>query len=533
MRFTSGPAARVSSAEAAGGSQRRPQVALAVGCEDVARLRELSSDAAPWAVLHVHGSQELQDALRDARVRVGLVHIRPPASRPEEVKALLQESTALFWIALVERGALDSPEWRRVVLEWCYDYHTLPLDSERLRVVLGHVQGVARLRALEVGQAPPHLVDRGGLGESGEEQMVGTSPVIREVFAAIRRCAVGSAPVLISGESGTGKELTARAVHERSDFAQGPFVVVSCGTMSKELARSELFGHVQGAFAGATQDEIGMLEKADGGSLLLDEVGDLSLDLQAALVRFLEKKTVQAVGSTTPRLVNVQIITSTRLDLRAAVKAGRFRDDLFYRLNVLRIDLPPLRARGDDIDVLAQFFFRRFERQIHSRCYGFSEAARAAMRAHGWPGNVRELINRIRRALVMCRSRLIEPEDLELTGGSRSNDVQPLGAVRAAAERAAVRRALETSPSVSEAARRLEITRTTLYQLMRKYDVRESPVRASAGTVPVARLSEALEANGYNVSRTARALGISRRTLYERMRRSGIQPGKPHDSEVA
>lgn len=320
------------------------------------------------------------------------------------------------------------------------------------------------------------------VGHAGEPMIVGQCRAMQGVFKAIRRYATADAPLLITGESGTGKELAALAVHERSDFADGPFVAINCGGLPANLIASELFGHEKGAFTGATSRRVGHIEAADGGTLFLDEIGDMPLDLQANFLRFLETRTIERLGGNKSFKVNARIIAATNVDLEAAVKTERFRRDLFYRLDVLRIRMPALRERAEDIELLVKFFVQQAcqelgtqERLVHSR-------AIAALKAYAWPGNVRELISKIRRAVVMAEEEMLDVGDFELdecampavgyprsATGSFGQAPAELADLRAEAEARAIGDSLERHRyNVSAAAKELNISRTTMYKTMRR-----------------------------------------------------------------
>lgn len=252
--------------------------------------------------------------------------------------------------------------------------------------------------------------------------LVFEDPGSQALLARIERLAPSEANVLIMGETGTGKELVARHVHGLSRRKDGPFLAVNCGAFSETLVESELFGHEKGAFTGASDTKAGWFEAADGGTLFLDEVGDLPLGMQVKLLRVLQEREVVRLGSRKAKPVNVRVIAATNVYLEDAVAAGKFREDLFYRLRVASILLPPLRERRGDILPLAEFFLRDYTSRLNYHPAEFSEGARRALLIHDWPGNIRELENVVHYALLVCRDSLIRPEDLHVGGGSTANE---------------------------------------------------------------------------------------------------------------
>jgi DNA-binding NtrC family response regulator len=249
-------------------------------------------------------------------------------------------------------------------------------------------------------------------------------------------------------------------------------VVVDCGSLPPTLIQSELFGYEKGAFTGAQQPHKGHIEAATGGTLFLDEIGELPRDLQVNLLRFLQEKTINRLGSARKIPVDVRVIAATHVNLEKAVREGRFREDLYYRLNVIHFSVPALRERDGDIELLADFYFRKFSSEAKFSAKGYSLAALQAMRNHAWPGNVRELINRIRQALVMCENGLIRPNDLGLGAVGIAHKRVPLDDARAAAEKCAIEACLSSARhNVSQAARELGVSRVTLYRLMEKYAI--------------------------------------------------------------
>ncbi len=305
--------------------------------------------------------------------------------------------------------------------------------------------------------------------------MVGTSDAIRGVFQLIRRAAPFDVPVLLTGESGTGKELAALAIHERSLRSEKPFVPINCGAIPESLLESELFGYEKGAFTGATQARKGRFETAEGGTLFLDEVGELTPPLQVKLLRFLENHVVEHVGGRAGIPIDVRVIAATNRDLHAMVPDGTFREDLFFRLAVLTIELPPLRERGDDILLLSRYFLERYCKQSGKTLAGFSREAIGALLEHPWRGNVRELINRVRRAVVVCEGSLVDPADLDLAPSGRTARVTTLREARRRAEQECLGAALQRARgNRKEAARLLGISRTQLYEMLGRHRVPNS-----------------------------------------------------------
>lgn len=308
--------------------------------------------------------------------------------------------------------------------------------------------------------------------EESDIEMIGSCEAIKRTFAALRRFATTDAPILITGESGTGKEIAAQTVHERSSRVDQPFIPINCGAIPEMLLESELFGHERGAFTGAHAQKKGKVEIADGGTLFLDEVGELPLTLQVKLLRFLEDLRYERVGGTRLMQVDVRVIAATNKDLPLAVSKREFREDLYYRLAVLSIHLPPLRERDDDVLIMARVFLTRYADESGREIRGFTPAANTAIRNHPWNGNVRELINRIRRAVVMADKPWIEATDLGLEGSNSDMSTLSLPAARGRLEKELIQKAIaRTEGNIAKAARELDISRPHLYQLMKKHDV--------------------------------------------------------------
>lgn len=408
--------------------------------------------------------QQPQALQAEALVCVLLMR-QAPVAHLADIEACVRQWRTAEWIGICGPSAMQSAPLRDLVLNYLFDYHTLPVDLDRLAHTVGHAWGRAALRV----EHSARLSINDSLG------MVGGSASIAQLRWQIRKVAATNAPVLISGESGSGKELAAQAIHRISARKDGPFIAVNCGAITPSLIHSELFGHERGSFTGAVAERRGLIEGANGGTIFLDEIGDLSLELQTNLLRFLQEKTICRVGSSRHLRVDARVVAASHVNLEQAVAAGTFRQDLFYRLNVLAVSVPPLRERKGDIPMLAQHFFRQCLADTSSRLEGFSQPALAAMIAHDWPGNVRELFNRVQRAMVMTDRRMIVPADLGL-GHHPAPTLVGLDTARTQAEREAIHLSLlRVGRNVSQAARDLGVSRMTLYRLMEKHGIAPGP----------------------------------------------------------
>lgn len=360
-------------------------------------------------------------------------------------------------IAALESGAHD-------ILE-------KPVRFDVLRVVL---QRAMYLFGLE--QASRAIPNQTSTTEC--EGLVGNSKPMQDVFGMIRRVGPSDVPVLITGESGTGKELVARAIHRLSGRKEAPFVAINCGAIPETLLESELFGYEKGAFTGAVQQRKGRLESAQGGTLFLDEIGDIPLSLQVKLLRFLQGREVHRLGGTDTVSIDVRVLAATNIDLKEAIDSGRFRKDLFYRLCVVALPVPGLKAREADIILLARTFLKKFAAEQNRILKGFTPQAIEALLAHNWPGNVRELENRVKRAVVMAEGKYVSPMHLELNDFSSAGlGSTPLRTVRDIREKELVQAALEkVDGNVSKAAVELGISRPTLYQMLSRHGLRSPKI---------------------------------------------------------
>ena len=421
---------------------------------------EFGNCMAHWEIVRVGTLAEAAQALRGRACTVGLLDGVIGALRPREVDQFLRAHSQVQWVGVVGAPALASEACRDLIADHLVDYHSQPVDARRLADTLGHVHGWATLR------------DGRPRATTQPSRQIGTSAAIVRLREQVARVARTAAPVLIWGESGSGKELAAQAVHAQSARAHAPFIAVNCGAIAPNLIQSELFGHEKGAFTGAAQAKAGLLEAADNGTVFLDEIADLPRALQANLLRFLQEKTITRLGATRATPLDVRVIAASHVDLQEAVARGAFREDLYYRLAVLPVTVPPLRERRDDLMLLADHFFALYAAEKHPRLKGFASGAVSAILAHHWPGNVRELMNRVRRAMVMAEGRLVSAHDL---GFEDPFDAAPpaLDATRMHSERSAIKACLDRAGhNVSRAARELGVSRTTMYRLLSKHGMR-------------------------------------------------------------
>jgi transcriptional regulator with PAS, ATPase and Fis domain len=294
----------------------------------------------------------------------------------------------------------------------------------------------------------------------------------------VQKVASTDISVLITGETGTGKELIARELHRRSPRASGPFVTINCGAIPENLIESELFGHVRGAFTGAVASRAGKFQTADGGTLFLDEIGELPLNLQVKLLRALQERVVFRVGDSRPEKVDIRIVAATNRVLEDEIKRGSFREDLYYRLNVVNLWLPPLRERGDDVLIIAKALLSKYGDEMKSQVRGFNPTALAAIRKHGWPGNIRQLENRIKKALVLCDKTLLDAEDLDL-GAEAQQPIVPLEKAKEEYQRKYVLEVLErNNGNRTQTARDLGVDPRTIFRYLEK---EQNPMPSAAG----------------------------------------------------
>jgi len=356
------------------------------------------------------------------------------------------------------------------VSKGAFDYFNKPVNIDELKIIFKRALYLQRLEK-ENKRLSEELSNK-----SVFEELVGSSSQIQSVFSLIKRVAPTDATVLITGESGTGKELAAKAIHSLSNRKDKPFIIVNCGAIPENLLESELFGHEKGAFTDAHAQRKGKLEAAEGGTVFLDEIGEMSLSLQVKILRFLQERVIERVGSNTPIELDVRVIAATNSDLTKKIKDGVFREDLYYRLSVIQINIPPLRDREGDVMLLANYFLNKYKSDmVGKEIKGFNNEAKKILTSYVWPGNVRELENKVRRAVILSNEPFITAGDLGFNKkdkASFSNDTFSLKKARSDLEVSLIKKALHKAKgNVSIAARFLGITRPTLYDLMKKYNI--------------------------------------------------------------
>ncbi len=438
--------------------------------DDTGLLRKLR-----WAFSEhkVHAAGTRQEALaliRAHTIPVAIVDLGLPpdpdgASEGLATLSEIREISAGTKVIIATGNETREHALRAIALG-AYDFYQKPIDIEILRMIVGRAEQMYEL------EAENRRLTEAAAASSPIDGIIATSPEMLRVLRNIEKLAPTDVTVLLLGESGTGKELLAHAIHKLSRRAAGPFVPINCAAIPETLLESELFGHEKGAFTGALRQNIGRVESAHRGTLFLDEIGDVPPAMQVKLLRFLQDQMVERIGSRRPVQVDVRIVCATNQDLDRMMKEGRFREDLFYRLNEVAIRVPPLRERPADAVVLASFFLRRFAGEYDRAARGLSSSALAAIRDYSWPGNVRELENRVKRAVVMTEGALVTAADLDLPGAGDDVKSLDIRAARARAEREVIQLALtQTGSNLSRAAKLLGISRPTLYDLMQQHQL--------------------------------------------------------------
>jgi DNA-binding NtrC family response regulator len=411
----------------------------------------------------VSSGREALFAVQQKQYDLALLDIKMPGMDGMELQKKLRELDADLTVVIMT-GYASVETAVEALKTGAYDYITKPIDPDELVHLVSNALSHKRYKR-ELERLRDNLQEI-----YPDTKLIGNSPAIRRVLELVEMVAATDTTVLIFGESGTGKELVARAIHAASPRRNMPMVVIHCGALTETLLESELFGHERGAFTGAQYRKKGKFEVADGGSVFLDEIADISLKTQTDLLRVLQEKEIQRVGGSQTVKVDFRCIAATNKNLEDLVKAGTFRPDLYYRLKVFAIDLPPLRERREDIPLLADHFLKKFATAMNKPLPTLSPLAVDLLLAHDWPGNVRELENAVERAMVIGRGPEIQPADFPF----QLQPVQPVaGRTLDEMERGHIERVLqETAGNLSRAARILDIDRTTLYNKLRRYGLK-------------------------------------------------------------
>ncbi len=455
------------------GNQTTPPASILVVDDDRAHRTMLRTLVGGWGyeMFEADDGAAAIEAVEDRPFDLILMDIRMiKVSGLEALEKIQMLNPAIPVILMTAYSSVETAV--EALKKGAYDYLTKPLDFEKLKVTLRRAADHRRLR-----EENRELRKR--LGEQFDPgRIIGRSSSMERLLETVSQVAPSEATVLISGESGTGKELVAGAIHYNSPRREGPFVKINCAAITETLLESELFGHERGAFTGAERRKEGKFFQASGGTLFLDEVSEMSLQMQVKLLRVLQEREFSRVGGEEVLKVDVRLVAATNRDLAGAIEEGTFREDLYYRLDVVGLQLPPLRERREDIPLLCQHFLQRFAEKNRKQIKGFTPEAMDGLTRYRWPGNVRELMNAVERAVVLARSDYLSADDFPMIGqGAQDNGAEALPAVGLSGdqtldnvERATILKTLEAvGGNKSEAARRLGITRKTLHTKLKKY----------------------------------------------------------------
>jgi two-component system, NtrC family, response regulator len=437
--------------------------------DDAGLLRQLRWAFSDHKVVAASRRQEAVDCMRNDPVPVAILDLGlpPDPDGASEGLATLAEILAIAPATkvIIATGNETREHALRAIALGAYDFYQKPIDIDVLQLIVSRAEQMFELEAENRRLLRAATV-------SPIDGIIAGSPEMLQVLRNIEKIAPADVTVLLLGESGTGKELLARAIHKLSGRAQEPFVPINCAAIPETLLESELFGYEKGAFTGAVKQTVGRIESADRGTLFLDEIGDVPLLMQVKLLRFLQDQVVERIGGRNPVQVDVRIVCATNQDLDRMMAEGRFREDLYYRLNEVAVQVPPLRERAADAVVLASFFLRRFASEYGRTVRGFSSGALVAIKDHPWPGNVRELENRVKRAVVMSEGSLLLASDLDLATPGEELQSLAIRAARARAEREVLQLALaQAGANLSKAAKLLGVSRPTLYDLMQQHQI--------------------------------------------------------------
>jgi DNA-binding NtrC family response regulator len=455
-----------------------PDILLVEDKESLRRVLRLTLEHAGYSVTECADAREAAAEIARAPYRLVLTDLRMPHGSGLDVLHAARAADAdVPVVVMTAYGSID--EAVQAMKDGAHDFLQKPVDSNHLLLLIGRALEQARLRTENI------LLREEWSRRYGFPRIIGESDAIKRAVAETQRVAQTEATVLLLGESGTGKELFARAVHHLSHRRDQPFVAINCAAIPETLIESELFGHERGAFTGATERRPGKFELATGGTVFLDEIGELPLAVQGKLLRAIEEKTVDRIGGRMPVPVDVRIVAATNRELQQAAEAGEFRRDLYFRLAVFPVTIPPLRVRGEDVVLLARHFAAQFGRELRGREATLKDETLAALRAHAWPGNVRELENAIERACILADTSVLDPRDLSLP--SARADEGASGSPETFA-------ALDLSGSLAEATER------------------------AVTFVERRKIAEALDAHDGNKTRAAETLGVSYKTLLTKIK---------------
>jgi DNA-binding NtrC family response regulator len=450
-----------------------PDILLVEDKDSLRRVLRLTLEAAGYTVTESADARAAAAEIARTPHRLVLTDLRMPhGSGLDVLRAARSADPEVPVIVMTAYGSID--EAVQAMKDGAHDFLQKPVDSNHLLLLVERALEQARLRTENI------LLREEWSRRYGFPRILGESEAIKRAVAETQRVSQTEATVLLLGESGTGKELFARAVHHLSARRDKPFVAINCAALPETLIENELFGHERGAFTGASERRLGKFELAAGGTVFLDEIGELPISVQGKLLRAIEEKTVDRIGGRAPIPVDVRVVAATNRDLRAAVESGDFRRDLFFRLAVFPVEIPPLRARGEDVLLLARHFAAQLGRELRGREATLGDASIAALRAHTWPGNVRELENAIERACILSDTAALEPRDLGLVT-NLAGEPQELAAV-------------DTSGTLAEAADR------------------------AVRFVERRKIGAALRAYDGNKTRAAEALGVSYKTLLTKIK---------------
>jgi DNA-binding NtrC family response regulator len=454
-----------------------PDILLVEDKESLRRVLRLTLEAAGYSVTEAEDARAAAAEIARVPHRIVLTDLRMPhGSGLDVLRAARTADPDVPVIVMTAYGSID--EAVQAMKDGAHDFLQKPVDSNHLLLLVERALEQSRLRTENI------LLREEWSKRYGFPRIIGESEAIKRAVNETQRVAQTEANVLLLGESGTGKELFARAVHHLSTRRDKPFVAINCAAIPETLIENELFGHERGAFTGAGERRQGKFELASGGTVFLDEIGELPLNVQGKLLRAIEEKTVDRIGGRSPIPVDVRVVAATNRDLRTAAETGEFRRDLFFRLAVFPIEIPPLRERGADIELLARHFAAQLGRETRGRKAELSEESIKALRAHKWPGNVRELENAIERACILADSTALEPHDLGLIANEQ--------------DAAATWSAIELSGTLAES------------------------VERAVSFVEQRKIKEALAAAEGNKTRAAEALGVSYKTLLTKIKEYGL-----------